>query len=280
MKANIILFILLITSGKVFSQNTYRTALNNDTKSKVELLQGPKELIIVGYEGDEVIIETNYSDKDATGKSGLKPVDAPPAKEKPDRAAGLKPLAAGPSDNTNIGLTVEKSPGTFTIVGVSPNAMDLSYTIKMPDKAALLITNINPSPKSQVNIKNLEGEINVTVLNTHINIKDVTGPIVANTTNGNIEVSYNLLSPNKPNAITSVNGFVDITLPANTKGQLALNSVNGEAYTDFDIKIDKNNIPDGIPSLQMTFIEGTINGGGSPINISTVNGDIYLRKKK
>jgi len=130
------------------------------------------------------------------------------------------------------------------------------------------------------NIKKLKGEINVTVLNTHIIIEDVTGPIVANTTNGNIEVNYNVLSPNKPNAITSVNGFVDITLPANTKGQLALNSVNGEAYTDFDIKIDKNNIPNGIPSLQMTIIEGTINGGGSPINISTVNGDIYLRKKK
>jgi hypothetical protein len=281
MKFHIVIFAFLVTLSNVFAQNEYRTSLNNDEASKVEILQGPMELIIVGHNSDEVIIETNYSSKNETGKTGLKPVDTPPQKEKPDRAEGLKPLAASAGANTDIGLTVEKTPGTFRIMGVSPQAMETSYRIKMPEKAALMITDINHSPKSEVNISNLKGEINVTALNTNIVIKDVYGPIVANTTNGNVEIIYSRVSPDKPNAIASVNGFVDTTLPANVKANFTLNSVNGEAYTDFDLKVDKNNMPNiSVANLQMTMIEGTVNGGGTPFAISTVNGDIYLRKKK
>jgi hypothetical protein len=281
MKLHIVLFVILASFGKVFSQNEYRTSFSNDPENKVEILQGSVELIIIGHASDEVIIETNYSSKNESEKTGLKPIQEPPNKDKAERAKGLTPLAASAEDNTDIGLTVEKTPGTFRIMGVSPKAMDKSYTIRMPDKAALMISDINHSPKSEVNISHLKGEINVTALNTNILITDVSGPIVANTTNGNVEIIYNRVAPEKPNAIASVNGYVDTTLPSNVKANFTLNSVNGEAYTDFDLQIDKNNMPNlSVANLQMTMIQGTVNGGGTSFAISTVNGDIYLRKKK
>ena len=86
----------------------------------------------------------------------------------------------------------------------------------------------------------------------------------------------------KANAILSVNGYVDITLPGGTAADLQMHSVNGEAYTDWDIEIDKDasaTLPMGGPNMNMFNLEGTINGGGTPISIQSVNGDIYLRKK-
>jgi hypothetical protein len=77
-----------------------------------------------------------------------------------------------------------------------------------------------------------------------------------------------------------VNGFVDITLPTSAKLDLNLNTVNGEAFTDFDIDVKSDMPAMAIPNFEMTVMEGKINGGGIPFSISTVNGDIYLRKNK
>jgi hypothetical protein len=78
----------------------------------------------------------------------------------------------------------------------------------------------------------------------------------------------------------SVNGFVDISLPSGTKADLKLNTVNGDAFTDFEIDT-KNNKYSQLPGpdMKMFKLEGTINGGGVPISVQSVNGNIYLRKK-
>ena len=119
-------------------------------------------------------------------------------------------------------------------------------------------------------------------LNSQIDMKNISGPVVANATNGNVEIIFSKLTKDKPNSILSVNGYVDVTLPKDVKADLQLNTVNGEAYTAWDINIDED-ASAAIPmpvDMNMFNIEGTINGGGIPISIQSVNGDIYLRKKE
>lgn len=113
-------------------------------------------------------------------------------------------------------------------------------------------------------------------------MENISGPVVANATNGNVEVVFNTLAPDKPNSFLSVNGYIDISLPKDVRADLQLHTVNGEAYTDWDIDVNKDAsvaLP-VIADMNMYNIEGTINGGGTPISIQSVNGDIYLRKLK
>ena len=269
---------LVLVHSTVLAQNVYKTALSNTPETRVEIMQGSATMYIVGHTAGEVVIETDYVAESSTDATGMKHTGRKPGTGNDERAKGLKPLSSTGPINTDVGLNVEKGPGAFRIIGMIGDAMDKTYTIAVPDQASLMITDINPGGRSKVEIKNIKGEISLTLLNRNVKMEAIDGPVVLQSTNGNVEIVYDRLDPDKPNSIASVNGFVDITLPKNTGARIALNSINGKAFTDFDINTDKSHSPSLIPSLQMTTIQGTINGGGVPFDISTVNGDIYLRK--
>ena len=88
-------------------------------------------------------------------------------------------------------------------------------------------------------------------------------------------------------AFSSMNGKIDVTLPADTKANLKLKSANGQMYSDFDIAVDKT-----APKVQATnedhfheikiddWVHGTINGGDPEIMVQTQYGAIYIRKAK
>jgi len=81
------------------------------------------------------------------------------------------------------------------------------------------------------------------------------------------------------------NGDVDLTLPANTRARLRLNSGRGDIFTDFDVKLEpqaaKVSREEGQGSYRVRVeqeVIGTINGGKAEFRMKTYNGDIYVRK--
>jgi len=74
----------------------------------------------------------------------------------------------------------------------------------------------------------------------------------------------------------TISGFVDISWPRSSGANLAMKTVTGEVYTDFDVdfknKKQKNPIV-GYP------LEGAVNGGGPEIRLESVSNNVYLRKK-
>lgn len=276
MKKLAISLMLMVTGYVVLAQNEYRTPMKNNADSKIEIQVGSETVRIIGHDKDEIIITTDF-----VGEF----VDSPKEKNKqksPDRAAGLKPLSMDAADNTGIGLVVEKGDNFFSVLKVSENAMDKTYTFHVPNKANLTVNDIHANIETTYSIENYKGEIEMMALNSQITMKNISGPVVANATNGNVEIIFSKLTLEKPNSILSVNGFVDVSLPKDVAADLQLHTVNGEAYTDWEIEVDKDAsvaMP-VIADMNMFNIEGTINGGGIPITIQSVNGDIYLRKLK
>ena len=90
-------------------------------------------------------------------------------------------------------------------------------------------------------------------------------------------------------SFTSLNGRVDVTLPADAKARLRLKTTNGAVYSDFDVKMDADNskpvIEDnrnkgGRYRIRMDHgVSGMINGGGPDYTFQTMNGDILIHKK-
>jgi hypothetical protein len=120
----------------------------------------------------------------------------------------------------------------------------------------------------------------ITSINSNLSFENVGGPIVANNTNGNVEIVFENIAPNKPNSISEVNGFIDITLDAKVKADVKLNTINGEAYTDFIIDVKSSKPMAAMPApMDMVNIQGSINGGGELITVSSAMGDMYPRKK-
>lgn len=275
MKKLAISLILVLSGQLILAQNEYKTEMKNSPDSHIEIMVGSETVQIIGHDKDEIRITTDFSGDFVDTPTGKK-------KQAPERAAGLKPLTADAADNTGIGLVVEKDGNHFSVLKISNNARNNAYIFYIPNKAKLEVNDIHAQIETTYIIEDHFGEIEIMALNSQIKMSNVHGPVVAHATNGNVEVVFSKLTPNKPNSFLSVNGYVDITLPKSVAADLQLHTVNGEAYTDWEIDVDKNAsaaMP-VIANMNMFNIEGTINGGGVPISIQSVNGNIYLRKKE
>ncbi len=250
---------------------------------KVHFIVAGNELDIQATSGGELTIETKDFEKP------------------PKRAEGLKPVYNTNVDNTGIGLSVRKEDGGVLYVSVASSKKDTDYIIKMPKGVALVIEQV-VWRGGDFRLEGLENEIEIKSKNSNIRIKNITGPVIAHTTSGDIEVVYSKLT-DKPNSISSTSGFVDVTLPKNVKANMIMSSVSGEVYTDFELVLastdskshnshkkddDCKNCEDhdhdrwggfwGGGSRNQTV--GKINGGGTEIRLKAVSGNVYLRKAK
>ncbi|HLL94719.1 MAG TPA: DUF4097 family beta strand repeat-containing protein [Spirosoma sp.] len=236
----------------------YKTKLTNKGDQKVTIMLDASNLKIEGYNGNEVIIQT-------TAKPELPP----------ERAKGLRPLYNSAVDNTGIGLAVTAENGGIRIEKAS--RQNMPYTIRVPQKAAILYEQTNWGP-GDVTVQNVAGDLEIRTKNGGISLLNVTGPVVANTTNGEVKVVYTTLNQSKPTAISTISGAIDVTLPASAKANLKLSSINGEMYTDFDLGQTKK---DGLTRMGGGhMINGTTNGGGVDLQLKTISSDIYIRKQK
>jgi hypothetical protein len=258
MKKMLLLGIGCLCQLTVLYAQEYKTKLTNNGDGKVTIMLDAPNLKIEGYNGNEVIVQT-------TAK-----IEAPP-----ERAKGLRPLYNSAVDNTGIGLSVTSENGVVRIEKASRKNMP--YTIRVPQKVAILYEQINWG-SGDVTVQNVEGDLEIRTKNGDINLMNVTGPIVANTTNGEVKVVYSALNQNKPTAISTISGAIDVTLPASTKANFKLSSINGEMYTDFDLGTTKK---DGMTRMGGGHtINGTTNGGGVDLQLKTISSDIYIRKQK
>jgi DUF4097 and DUF4098 domain-containing protein YvlB len=98
------------------------------------------------------------------------------------------------------------------------------------------------------------------------------------------------VTPGKSMSFSTMNGAVDVTLPADIKARLKMKTDNGDIYVDdgFDVKIEGGATPQTddqrksggryrIRLDRTTY--GSINGGGPEIQFTTYNGSIMIHKK-
>ena len=181
------------------------------------------------------------------------------------------------------GFQVIEEQNEMTISGLN-RALD--FDIRVPSRTSLRVNTVNGGG---IVIDAIEGEIETNNTNGPITLTNIAGPVVANSTNGKVVAAFTSVTSGKAMAFTSLNGAVDVTLPASTKADLKLLSDRGDVYTDFDVQLrpatppkpDDTGRSNGRYRLNVNrVISGTINGGGAEFELRTFNGNVYLRKAK
>ena len=224
---------------------------------------------ITGYDGSDAVIE--YSGRgDGLRRKGRQG-DMPPGMHRLDQPSNA--VEATQANN---------------IVHVTGGLWDrLDIQIKVPKQTALDLKTMNGS----VSVEGISGEMTIDAMNGHINVQDATGPVVAHSMNGRIVASVAQVSAAKASSFSSMNGSIEVTLPADLKARLKMKTDHGEIYTDFDVKVDSvtgsttyaqdGSRKNGGVALPLTdrTLYGTINGGGPEMQFITYNGRIVIRKK-
>jgi len=244
---------------------------------KANLINGG--IVVKGYEGKEVIIEAKPrghvigDDEDEMEDEG--------EDEKPDKHAGMRRLKAGGG-----GLDVEESRNIMEI-SVPAWKMDTDLFIQVPANTSLELHAVN---NGGIKVENVNGDIEVANVNGGIRLSRIGGTVVAQTVNGDVTATFTRLDGKTPLSLITLNGDVDITLPAATKASFKLKIDNqGEIYSDFELalqsktekSVEDKRLHGGRYQVKIDkTVTGSINGGGQEITLKTFNGDILLRKAK
>jgi hypothetical protein len=201
----------------------------------------------------------------------------------PDRNAppGMHRIYAGGS-----GFEVNEENNVITIRPDRPGFAMTNLNVQVPVNTSVELKTIN---NGQIQVSGINGDIDVENLNGAINLQSVSGAISAHTLNGSINATVDRPASDKPMSFSSLNGTIDVTLPAATKANLRLKTTNGSVYSDFDVKMEPDTSKptvDAGPGRRGRYriltdhgAVGSINGGGPEYSFQTMNGTILIHKK-
>jgi DUF4097 and DUF4098 domain-containing protein YvlB len=259
--------LLIVCAALAVAQDKVAVPLSNPSQPatiKVHLISG--SIAVTSGSGSQVVVESSVHSRE-----GRAPGDVPP---------GMHRLDTG-----RAGLDVEEDHNVVTI-GVGQFGGMGNLSIQVPVNSSLELRTITGG---HIDVTGVNGEMDIENMNGAIVLKNVSGSVVAHSQNGSVTASIDKVTPDKPMSFTSMNGKIDVTLPADTKARLRLKTDNGSVYSDFDVKMEPDaNKPvvedargqGGKYSIRLDKnVYGSINGGGPEYRFETLNGSILLHKK-
>ncbi|WP_421873699.1 DUF4097 family beta strand repeat-containing protein [Marinoscillum sp.] len=230
---------------------------------KLDQVQG--DIRVTAYEGKEVIINAKSSGESAFHQSE-KDSNVPP---------GMKKVSVN-----SVGLSAKESDNYIRINSESWKRR-IDIDMKVPANANLDLHTVH----GVVEVTGVNGAMELSGVNGSITLTNVSGSVVANTVNGEVKVTLGKVTAGEPMSFVTLNGNVDITLPASTKATAKLRSDQGDVYTDFDMDMErsKTNVKRANGEYEVSinnWVYGKINGGGPEYTFKNMNGNIIIRKGK
>lgn len=258
---------------------------------EVDISEG--SITVRGYEGKDVVIDARWRERVLTKEEQQEQEELAETEEEVDqeelarkkaqaeKAKGMKMLEV-----ESMGLTVEEEENVIQVnVEEGKRAVDL--LIQVPFSTSLRLS--CRDDERGVTVDRVEGEIEVDTENGSIVLTDVSGPVVADSSGGEIKAVFGKVTPGKPMSFSSMDGDIDITLPLVVKASLKLKTDEGQIFTDFDVQLtpsqqkkeeDERKEGGGYRVAFEKVTVGLINGGGTEIQLTTYEGNIYIRKAK
>ncbi len=237
------------------------------------------DIHLTGVDGDAVTVESTVA---AHGTQD-------------NHDTGLRRL----DEESNFMLSEHDNLVSLTLAGDNPAAggNNAAYKISLPRTMAL---DVKTELGGDLTIKDLSGDIEINTTNGDVQLEGLAGSVIVNTMNGAVHANY-ARAPQKVISLTTMNGEIDLQVPADTKANVQLRTQNGSILTDFDkaklktkaaSKPDRNiptvpavpstgtltEVPPTPPNIGGKVITGTLNGGGVDLTLSSMNGKITLRQ--
>jgi hypothetical protein len=146
------------------------------------------------------------------------------------------------------------------LIGAS---FEVRYHVKTPKTTVVRVSTVNGG----VEVRALGGRTTARTTNGGIVAKDIVGALEARTVNGGVRAGFAAIGTNDI-TLSTVNGGVRLTLPESAKATVNATWVNG-GFNSAGLKFETR-------ESGKRHFEGLLNGGGTPINVNTVNGGIRI----
>lgn len=159
----------------------------------------------------------------------------------------------------------ECAPGKNGRMNNNNNDVQANFEVRVPRSVAFTGRTVNGS----VRATNLGNDVAAHTVNGSVRVS-TTGLASASTVNGGVEVRMGRATWTNELAFSTVNGSIDLSLPESVSADVEATTVNGSFSSDWPMTVRGKWGP--------KRIRGQIGTGGRELTLSTVNGDIELRK--
>jgi hypothetical protein len=157
--------------------------------------------------------------------------------------------AAGPNDRSHI----------------QNNDVSVNFTVRVPAGVRFTGKTVN----GRVEAEGLTADVEARTVNGGVNVS-TTGLARASTVNGSIRVVMGHVAWPDELEFKTVNGGIDLSVPASLSAQVQAKTVNGDISTDFPMTVTG--------TFSRRRLSGTVGAGGRDLRLETVNGSINLRR--
>jgi hypothetical protein len=190
--------------------------------------------------------------------------------------SGLKTLSGGSG-----ALEITEEDNVITVDSEMPMAK-VQLVVRIPRRANLALSTANDS---EIKVRDVTGTLQLTNINGPVTATNVNGSVIAESVNDAITVGLAGISANEATSLSSLNGDLTLSLPANAGAELRIDNSEGQIDSDFelDVKPGKPSVTRsegrrGVSVRVEDAIVATINGGGPVIKLKTLNGKIKIAK--
>lgn len=178
---------------------------------------------------------------------------------------------------TQLEIREEVGESTVRVESRPPRRADheMEWTVKVPKGVVVDLRTINGG----VRMNNLSNEIHAKTTNGGVKGMGINASVFeGSAVNGGVELELSRpLAATDSIEMETVNGGVELSLPQESKATIAARCVNGGVHVE-NIEINKEEQSNEFDKRRR--LNGTINGGGAKVNLSTTNGGVRIARSE
>lgn len=147
------------------------------------------------------------------------------------------------------------------------NDVSVEFDIRVPKGVKVGVWSVNGG----VSVDGVTSEVRAGTVNGGVDAVSTGGPVQASTVNGSIHATMGRLEGDQDLTFSTVNGSVVAEFAGDIDADIDLSTVNGRFQTDWPVTISGR--------IDPRRLRATLGKGGRRIRLSTVNGNVELRKR-
>jgi DUF4097 and DUF4098 domain-containing protein YvlB len=242
---SLVLFALLLSfawtaAAEVERDSTETVALDDGGRISLENINGDVE--VVAWDRSEVEVRYRLRGK---SEESLERVDV---------------IVEKTNDHVSIGT--EYKQGRYN------DAASVDFTLRVPRGANLEDFEL---VNGALRVTGVAGSVRADLVNGAVTLRELGGDVKMTTVNGSIDVELVRLEADQKVRLESVNGSLEVSLPAGVNADVEAETVHGRIENDFGLEVKQ----DGYVGRSL---RGKVGSGGPRVQLENVNGSITIRR--
>jgi hypothetical protein len=150
---------------------------------------------------------------------------------------------------------------------VRNNDVSVQFRVMVPRGVKVGVSNVNGA----VSVEGATSEVEASTVNGEVEATTSGGPVNASTVNGTVTARMGRFDSDEDLNFSTVNGSVIAEFAGDLDADVDLSTVNGRFQTDYPVTINGR--------LDPRHLRAKLGRGGRRIRLSTVNGNVELRRR-